>query len=52
LCRICPAKCGIVSTIAGFFGLGLRDAHLFKFGSSRGSVDKTELLAKAPPIGR
>lgn len=31
---------GIVSTIAGFFGLGLRDAHQFEFGSSRGSKDK------------
>ena len=37
---------GIISTIAGFFGLGLRDAHQFEFGSSRGSQDKTELLAK------
>ena len=38
---------GIISTIAGFFGLGLRDAHQFEFGSSRGSQDKTEMLAKA-----
>jgi hypothetical protein len=37
---------GIISTIAGFFGLGLRDAHQFEFGSSRGSQDKTELLAR------
>ena len=35
---------GIVSTIAGFFGLGLRDAHQFEFGSSRGSHDKQQLL--------
>lgn len=37
---------GIVSTIAGFFGLGLRDAHQFEFGSSRGSREKDEVLAK------
>lgn len=37
---------GIISTIAGFFGLGLRDAHQFEFGSSRGSQEKTELLGK------
>ena len=35
---------GIVSTIAGFFGLGLRDAPQFEFGSSRGSHDKQQLL--------
>lgn len=40
---------GIISTIAGFFGLGLRDAHQFEFGSSRGSQEKNELLAKARP---
>ena len=38
---------GIISTIAGFFGLGLRDAHQFEFGSSRGSQEKNEILAKA-----
>lgn len=38
---------GIISTIAGFFGLGLRDAHQFEFGSSRGSQEKNDLLAKA-----
>lgn len=37
---------GIISTIAGFFGLGLRDAHQFEFGSSRGSQEKNELLVK------
>jgi hypothetical protein len=37
---------GILGTIAGFFGLSLRDAHQFEFGSSRGSQDKTELLAR------
>jgi hypothetical protein len=36
---------GIISTIAGFFGLGLRDAHQFEFGSSRGSETKTVMLA-------
>ena len=30
----------LLSTIAGFFGLSLRDAHQFEFGSSRGSKDK------------
>lgn len=33
-------------SIAGFFGLGLRDAHQFEFGSSRGSQEKNELLVK------
>jgi len=32
------------------FANGLRDAHNFEFGSSRGSAEKTELLAKAPPV--
>ncbi|MES1977305.1 MAG: hypothetical protein V4451_04670 [Pseudomonadota bacterium] len=32
------------------FANGLRDAHQFEFGSSRGSQEKTELLAYAPPI--
>lgn len=41
---------GIISTIAGFFGLGLRDAHQFEFGSSRGSEMKTDLLSKAQPV--
>jgi hypothetical protein len=36
---------GLLSTIAGIFGLCLRDAHQFEFGSSRGSRDKDELLA-------
>lgn len=36
---------GIISTIAGIFGACLRDAFQFEFGSSRGSRDKTELLA-------
>lgn len=37
---------GIISTIAGFFGLGLRDAHQFEFGSSRGSKEKDEHIVK------
>lgn len=41
---------GIISTIAGVFGLGLRDAHQFEFGSSRGSEQKTRLLAQAEAL--
>lgn len=33
-----------LSTLASYFGLCLRDAHQFEFGSSRGSSDKTEML--------
>jgi hypothetical protein len=36
---------GLLSTIASIFGLCLRDAHQFEFGSSRGSRDKNDLLA-------
>ena len=35
---------GLLSTIAGIFGLCLRDAHQFEFGSSRGSREKYALL--------
>ena len=35
---------GLLSTIAGIFGLCLRDAHQFEFGSSRGSREKDALL--------
>lgn len=35
---------GLLSTIAGIFGLCLRDAHQFEFGSSRGSREKDILL--------
>ena len=35
---------GLLSTIAGIFGLCLRDAHQFEFGSSRGSKEKDILL--------
>lgn len=36
---------GLLSTIAGIFGLCLRDAHQFEFGTSRGSRDKDETIA-------
>lgn len=35
---------GLLSTIAGIFGLCLRDAHQFEFGSSRGSREKDMIL--------
>lgn len=42
---------GLLSTIAGIFGLCLRDAHQFEFGSSRGSREKDQLLAtNIPPL--
>jgi hypothetical protein len=34
-----------VSTITAYFGLCLRDAFQFEFGSSRGSLLKTEMMA-------
>jgi len=40
-------------TLSGFattFGLCLRDAHNFEFGSSAGSREKTTLLAAAPAL--
>lgn len=37
---------GIISTIAGIFGACLRDAFQFEFGSSKGSRDKNELIAR------
>ncbi len=40
----------LISTIASIFGLCLRDAHQFEFGSSRGSQEKTELLARTPGV--
>lgn len=39
---------GIVSTIAGIFGACLRDAFQFEFGSSRGSREKGDLIARLP----
>lgn len=35
-----------LSTLASYFGLCLRDAHQFEFGSSRGSQEKSEILAR------
>jgi hypothetical protein len=35
-----------LSTITSYFGLCLRDAHQFEFGSSRGSQQKNEILAQ------
>lgn len=40
---------GLLSSVASVFGLCLRDAHQFEFGSSRGSRDKDEILAKRNP---
>lgn len=36
---------GLLATIAAYFGLGLRDAHQFEFGSSRGSKEKDTAIA-------
>lgn len=36
----------LISTVASIFGLCLRDAHSFEFGSSRSSRDKDAILAK------
>jgi hypothetical protein len=45
-----------LATITSYFGLCLRDAHQFEFGSSRGSKDKDDVIgalkgasSKAPP---
>lgn len=35
---------GILTAVTGYFGLGLRDAHQFEFGSSRGSKEKDLML--------
>lgn len=40
---------GMLGMIVGFFGSGLRDAHQFEFGSSRGSKDKDALVSKQLP---
>lgn len=34
----------LISTLASYFGLCLRDAHQFEFGSSRGSREKDQML--------
>lgn len=36
----------LISTVASIFGLCLRDAHQFEFGSSRGSADKSAQQAE------
>ena len=36
---------GLISTIAATFGLCLRDAHTFEFGSSRASKDKDDTIS-------
>jgi hypothetical protein len=38
-----------LSTLTSYFGLCLRDAHQFEFGSSRGSRAKDEAMAFRPP---
>lgn len=40
---------GLLSTIASIFGVCLRDAHQFEFGSSRGSKEKDALVAAGTP---
>jgi hypothetical protein len=36
---------GVISTIAGIFGICLKDAYTFEFGSSRGSKEKDDSIA-------
>lgn len=40
----------LLTTIASLFGLCLRDAHQFEFGSSRGSREKDQLLGGAREV--
>lgn len=40
---------GLLSTIASIFGVCLRDAHQFEFGSSRGSREKDQLMGARLP---
>ncbi len=50
--RIPGEAVGLISTIAATFGLCLRDAHQFEFGSSRGSREKdAEAAASARTLG-
>lgn len=42
---------GLLSTIASIFGLCLRDAHQFEFGSSRQSKDKDDLIKRITTTG-
>lgn len=39
----------LLGSLASYFGLSLRDAHQFEFGSSRGSQQKDQLLALSTP---
>lgn len=39
----------IITTLASYFGLSLRDAHQFEFGSSRGSREKDQLMGARLP---
>ncbi len=43
------AERAIIITFGSYFGLGLRDAHQFEFGSSRGSKDKDLRAPKERP---
>ena len=42
----------IITSVASIFGLCLRDAFTFEFGSSRGSKDKDELLSQRAAGGQ
>lgn len=42
--EIPPEALGLITTIASIFGLCLRDAYQFEFGSSRGSKDANETI--------
>lgn len=42
-----PEALTLLTTVASLFGLCLRDAHQYEFGSSRGSREKTALLGGA-----
>lgn len=43
---------GLLSTLIGIFGLCLRDAHQFEFGSSRGSREKDVSLSDLAAKGK
>lgn len=40
----------LLITFGSYFGLSLRDAHTFEFGSSRGSKEKDAQIASAVPL--
>lgn len=44
-----PEAISLITTIASIFGLCLRDAHNFEFGSSRGSREKDAIIANSTP---